>query len=250
MVVPLTNELVWIEECFALNNEAPQSHKHVSVFVLGDDRRVLVDSGAFLHRDAIANQVESLTGTGAISALVLSHSDYPHAANVQTFVSDEVELVASSGSPAQQGLPTATKCEIGGEMNVAGRPMSFIDPPLADRSHTTWIFDHRTETLFTADGFGSRHAPGSCAATSEDLPDGISSTAIESFHRHELPWLCFVDPNRLRVALDDIMDTYDPAWIAPCHGHPIAREHRAAYLDDLIAAAGRIAADGPPRGAQ
>lgn len=242
MVITLGDELVWIEECHPV--DAPDlEHKHVSVFVLGTDQPVLVDSGSFLHRSAIAEQVESLTADGSLAALVLSHSDYPHAANVRTFVEDGAELVASSGSPAQQGLPDATKCEIGGEMTVAGRRMSFIDPPLADRSHTTWIFDHGTSTLFTADGFGSRHRPDQCAATSRDFEDGISPGAIEGFHRHELPWLRYVDPERLRAALVTIIDEFEPDWIAPCHGHPIAAEDVPDYLDALIDGAEAIAAD-------
>ena len=241
MVVHLSDELAWIEECYPIDDEL--GHKHVSVYVLGDEQLVLVDSGSFLHRTAIAVQIESLAADATIAALVLSHSDYPHAANVRPFVEQGVELVASSGSPAQQGLPDATKCDIGGEMTIAGRRMSFIDPPLADRSHTTWIFDHGTKTLFTADGFGSRHQPGSCTATSRDLESGIPPAAIESFHRHELPWLRYVDPERLRMALAAILDEYEPAWIAPCHGHPIAAEHVRDYLTALINGAEAIATE-------
>lgn len=57
------------------------------------------------------------------------------------------------------GLSNAQRCRIGGSLSVQGRSFSFIDPPLVDRSHTTWIYDHGSEVLFTADGFGSYHDP-------------------------------------------------------------------------------------------
>lgn len=45
---------------------------------------------------------------------------------------------------------------IGPPLDVGG--FSFIDPPLADRNQTVWIFDHGSGLLVTADGFGIHHA--------------------------------------------------------------------------------------------
>jgi len=242
MTVQLTDELRWIEECYDLG-EGTRRHKHVSVYLLRGERTILIDSGSFHHREAIRADVEAATGDDAIDALILSHSDYPHSANVREFAAteDDAELVASSGAPEKQGLPEATKCEIGGSMTVAGREFSFVDPPLADRSHSTWIYDHGSGALFTADGFGSRHRPGECTATSRDFEDGIPADAIDEFHRNELRWLRYVDPARLRVALESIVEEYPVTWIAPIHGHPIAGEDLDRYLDRLIDATGRIA---------
>lgn len=241
----LTEELVWIDECFAFEGAPPEhAHKHVSVYLLSGDTNVLIDSGSFLHRDDISREVGTAIGDGNLDALVLSHSDYPHAANVESFVDIHgAELIASSGAPKAQGLPDATKCDIGGSMTVAGRECSFIDPPLADRSHTTWIFDHATSTLFTADGFGSRHSADRCEFTSRDYGDGIPAAAIESFHANELPWLRYVDPDRLREAIEAIFAEFPPAWVAPVHGHPIAGEDLSDYVDRLIAAADRITSE-------
>lgn len=91
MTVQLSEELHWIEECYDLGGE----HKHVSVYLLrDDDASVLVDSGAFHDRDAIVERVAEAPGGGEpVDALVLSHSDYPHAANVREFVGPGSELV-------------------------------------------------------------------------------------------------------------------------------------------------------------
>ncbi len=254
MTVKLAEDLVWIEECYDLASDPnadvgdadERTHRHVSVYLVGEDRHVLVDSGSFRHREAITAGVADAVGEGTLDALILSHSDYPHAANVREFVDDDTELVASSGAPQKQGLPDARKAEIGGSTTVAGREFSFVDPPLADRSHTTWIYDHGSATLFTADGFGSRHRPGECAMTSANFEGGVPAAAVEAFHRHELRWLRYVDPAKLRTALDAILDEYPVSWIAPIHGHPISGEDLAGYLDRLTDAAGRIAGEGRP----
>jgi flavorubredoxin len=152
----------------------------------------------------------------------------------------EVELIASSGAPAAQGLPDATKCEIGGQMNILGRTFSFIDPPLADRSHTTWIYDHNAQVLFTADGFGNRHRLGECSYTSAEFRDGIPREDIYEFHKQELVWLRYVDPDKLQAALHSIFENYSIEYVAPIHGNPIAANDVSDYLDDIIVAADRI----------
>jgi flavorubredoxin len=233
----------WLTECYDLGDR----HEHVAVYLIHDrerDRYVLVDSGSFYHRDSIASQVEAATDGAGVDALVLSHSDYPHSANVDAFASSsDVELVASSASPRAQGLPPdATTADIGGSLEVAGRTFSFVDPPLADRSHTTWIYDHGSGGLFTADGFGSYHAPGECEYVSADFEDGIPAAEIRAFHEETLVWLRYVDPAKLRDALESILASFPVEYVAPIHGHPIMGADLDRYLDRLVEAAARIEA--------
>ena len=237
--------VTWIDECYDLGG----THEHVSVFLVHDaatDEFALVDSGSFYHREAIAAQVEEATGGRGIDALILSHSDYPHSGNIREFKTegDAVELVASSGSPLAQGLPPdAIKAEIGGRLEIIGRTWSFIDPPLADRSHTTWIYDHGSGGLFTADGFGSYHAPGECDMVSSDFADGIPAEEIYRYHRDTLTWLRYVDPAKLEDTLRSILDEFDVAYVAPVHGHPIVGDDLDRFLERLLDAATRIAGD-------
>lgn len=232
----------WINECYDIGD----AHEHVSVFLIHDqetDRFILVDSGSFYHRDAITTQISDATDGEGVNALILSHSDYPHSANVREFAAEgsETELVASSGSPLAQGLPTdATRARIGDSLTVVGREFSFIDPPLADRSHTTWIYDHVSEVLFAADGFGSYHVESECEYTSREFDDGIPADAIYEFHVDTLVWLRYVDPGKLQAALESIFEAFPPSYVAPIHGHPIAAADLDQYMDRLIGAAERI----------
>ncbi|MFC6837999.1 MBL fold metallo-hydrolase [Halomarina ordinaria] len=240
MGVGLTDEVVWMNECYPHGDR----HEHVSVYLVrGDDGNVLVDSGSFYHREGLRGQIEAATDGAGVDAIVLSHSDYPHSGNVSAFREawESVELVASSGSPELQGLSDARRCRIGESLRVQGRTFSFVDPPLADRSHTTWVYDHASGVLFTADGFGSYHPAGECDRTSAEFEEGIPEARIYEFHRDNLVWLRYVDPAKLERALRAILDDYDVSVVAPIHGHPIRRADLDGYVRRLVDAAGRIA---------
>lgn len=235
----LTGDVSWIGECFPLDGR----HRHVSVYLTRHDGRyVVVDSGSFYHREAILDALERATDGEGIDALILSHSDYPHSANVSAFREawGDFELVASSGSPEIQGLPEATRCEIGGSLSVRGRRYDFIDPPLADRSHTTWIYDRADGVLYTADGFGAHHRPGECAWVSSAFDDGISEERIRAYHETALAWLRYVDPEKVRGAIESIFAEYDVRYVAPIHGNPIAGADVDRYLDRLYRSIERI----------
>lgn len=243
MTVRLSSDTIWINESHSVGAHS----EHVSVYLIElDDEYILIDSGSFHHRDSIKNAIDRVTDGDGIDALILSHSDYPHSGNVDEFRNEweDVELIASSGSPAVQGLPAdARKCSIGGELKVLGRKFSFIDPPLADRSHTTWIHDHESGILFAADGMGSTHTPADQNKTAAEIEGGISYEYIYEFHRDTLVWLRYVNPSKLRTAIEDILHEYHPTYIAPIHGHPIPDEAIDEYMEKLIKAAGQIAAE-------
>ena len=241
MTVQLTDDVWWINESY----DHEDTYEHISAYLINHDGKfIVVDTGSFYHREAIIEDLSEITGSGGVDAIILSHSDYPHSGNIDQIQSewDEVMLVASSGSPEAQGLPpSAIKCTIGESMEILGRQFSFIDPPLADRSHTTWIYDHGSGVLFTADGFGSLHNPNEENLTSADLPNGIPYESIYEYHQDALVWLRYVNPEKLQDSLETIFDKYEISWVAPVHGHPIADDDLGEYLDHLIRAATQIA---------
>jgi len=242
MTVQVTPTVEWLNQCY----DHEGRHEHVSLYLVrAPEGTVLVDSGSFYHRDAITDAVDAATDGEGPDAIVLSHSDYPHAANVAPLGgdTDDVELVASSASPAQQGLPDARKCDIGGTLTIQGRKFSFVDPPLADRSHTTWIYEHGDGVLFTADGFGNYHDPGECDNLSGDFPDVTPAEDIYEYHRDNLVWLRYVAPEKVERTLDDIFDDVDVAAVAPIHGNPIEADGLDTYRDRLADAMERIAAE-------
>jgi len=244
MTVQVTPTVEWINQCYDHDGK----HEHVSLYLVrAPEGTVLIDSGSFYHREAITEAVAEATDGEGPDALVLSHSDYPHAGNVSPLGADteDVELVASSGSPAQQGLPDARKCEISGSLEIQGRTFSFIDPPLADRSHTTWIYEHGDGVLFTADGFGNYHEPGQCDYRSGDFEDVTPAEEIYEFHRDNLVWLRYVAPEKVERTLDGIFDEHDVDAVGPVHGNPIEGDDLDVYRDRLRDAMVRIKEEYP-----
>lgn len=245
MAVELRDGLWWLNECY----EGDDAHEHIAVYCIEHEGSyLLVDTGSFHHREAILDSLAEVTGGDGIDALVLSHTDYPHSANWRALRDrwGEYELVASSGVPEIQGLPaSATASEVGESLDVCGRELRFVDPPLADRSHTTWIFDSTTGALFTADGLGARHEPGQCDATSADL-GGIPAERIHEHHAETLVWLQYADPEAVCGAVERVFEHHDIALVAPIHGPPIERDDINPYLADFRAAVERIVDETDP----
>lgn len=245
MAVELRDGLWWLNECY----EVGDAHEHVAAYCIEHDGSfILVDTGSFHHREAILGGVSEVTGGDGIDALVLSHTDYPHAANWRALRErwGEYELVASSGVPEIQGLPSsATPSEVGESLDVCGRELRFVDPPLADRSHTTWVFDPETGALFTADGLGARHEPGECEATSADL-GGVPAERVYEHHAETLVWLQYADPDAVCDAVGRVFERHDVDLVAPIHGPPVEREDVEQYLADFRDAAERIVRETDP----
>ncbi|MFQ5690358.1 MAG: MBL fold metallo-hydrolase [Gemmatimonadota bacterium] len=237
--IPLSGDVRWVNECFPVDGR----HLHVSIYLIrAEGGYVVVDSGSFYHRESLSARLRAATAPEGVRALILSHTDYPHSGNVGAFRREwgDIEIVASSGAPEIQGLPYATKSTLGGTLRVAGREFEFLDPPLADRSHTSWIFDRASGILFTADGFGSYHEPDDCRLTSAELPGGIPARAIREYHEEALPWLRYVDPPKLEAKLARMFAEREVRFVAPVHGHPIAAADLPAYLEALAEAAAWI----------
>ncbi|MGM0591450.1 MAG: MBL fold metallo-hydrolase [Halobacteriota archaeon] len=240
MAVQLTPDVLWINESYEVRDG---EYVHVAVYLISEsDSTILVDTGSFYHRDAITAQIEE--ATDRVDSIILSHGDAPHGGNLHAFNNtwDDIQLVSAAGTPEIQGYPTTDyrRCRIGEDMIVEGRRFSFIDPPLADRNHTVWIYDHGSKVLVTADGFGNHHTEDESDLTSGDFDDGIDTARIHDFHRDALRWLRFVDPEKLRVSLESIFDAYDISYVAPIHGNPIASDDIETYMDRLMDSVGEI----------
>lgn len=241
--IPVARDVEWIHECFAESG----GHLHVSVYLVRvPDGNILIDSGSFYHRDRIARRIRRATAGEGIRSLILSHSDYPHSGNIPALRGEwgDFEIVASCADPDIQGLPYARRSRIGDTLEVLGRPFTFLDPPLADRSHTTWVFDHTSRVLFVADGFGTIHPPGACDRFWGALPDGGRAEGVAEFHRQTLRWLEYVDPDRLLGTLERMFARHPVEAVAPIHGPPIEAADLGAYLGMLGAAVRAIARRG------
>jgi len=76
-----------------------------------------------------------------------------------------------------------------------------------------------------------------------EFEGGISPEAIADLHADALDWLRYVDPEKLRAALERIFEAHPTEYVAPIHGHPVVGADVERFTDRLVGAAAAIAAE-------
>lgn len=233
MIRELTQGVYWIHPYI----EHEDRYVHNSAYLIRNDGgNILIDTGSFLDREEARAEIRSTVGDDGVDVILLTHPDLPHTGNLWDYVehlgASEV-MSAAAVADAQGLLPWGEglrKIVIGKQMDIRGRRISATEALLADRFNSAWLYDHETGVYFTADGFGHYHFEGEHSLTSKELSDDIPSENIQTYHQNKLPWLRFVDPDPFTDALDDLLDRFDPRWIAPVHGNPIHADDREEYI--------------------
>lgn len=241
----LTDGVRWIPETIEIEKDTGGADEHIiSLYLLrSGSKYVLIDSGSYYHRDSLRNEINAHLD-GELEAVALSHADLPHSGNLPHFLEEwgDTDLIFTAFNPGQQGFGGANirNAYVGRVMEIAGRELSFIDPPLVDRPHTVWIFDHDSETLFTADGFGSFHSGDLQNPNDADIDDKLSPESVYRYNKDTFQWLRYGITSEIREALDAVIDEYDPAYVAPIHGYPLNRDQVQTYLSSFEDAVDRI----------
>jgi flavorubredoxin len=233
MAIQLTDDVYWLNPCY----DAGDRHVHNASYLVYNDEsgNFLVDTGAFSGAEAITDDIAEITDGEGISSIILTHPDLPHAANLWDLYDESIEIVTTIAATDSQGLfpwgQGLRKMITGNDMSVENRTVHAVPAPLMDRPNTIWIYDRQSGVFFTVDGFGHHHSSGECDLTSDQLPDGISVEDIRDYNQNNLPWLRFVEPEKLAVGLKQLLDRFDPTWLAPAHGNPVHSTDIQEYLD-------------------
>lgn len=236
--VELTDGVHWISTC----HDVSAGHAHSSVYLLSGEGTVLVDAG-MAEDSGIPDEVNRLTSGDPVDAIVFTHTNLPHTGNIGAVSGEETRVISSTRIPAEFGN-YGEVWKIDETLDVAGRRVSFIKPPMTDHIFSLWLFDHGSRTLFMSEALGNYHQPGRCAEVWTDEETAIASEDIDAFCRERLTWLQYVIPEKLRVVLDDrIPDEVE--YLAPIHGNPVAASQLDAYLDRFMAVAAEVSADWP-----
>lgn len=245
MIRELDDSIQWIHQCY----ETDDWHMHTSQYLIGDDRKVLIDAGSDHHRSRAIDEIKTALDGASLEALLLTHSILPHTENLPRIQAEwpDIEIIAATNAPTVVGLPAAAEPKIlNDRRTIATHPFSFLDPLLTDVVGSNWVLHEPTGTLFTAEGVGHYHHPGDCDRTSSELTGGIPREAIHAFHRDKLAFLGYLDPEKLRGGFLSVLRSFDIERIAPMHGNPIDPGDIDAYVDGVVESASDFARDWTP----
>jgi len=202
----------------------------VSVYVLlNGDQPVLIDCGSHLHRESIMADLETVLDGRTPAYIFLTHSELPHAGNISSVVSrwPDIHCVVSNVMLAYiEVLPTLplaqiTQATAGSMVTVGSRTLEFVTALLKDQPGSQWIYDGRTQTLFSGDGFGYHCPPEQSGRFSDEIPGGIQSEQFESYHRQTFRFLRWIQPERFNADLDRLIGMRPISIVAPIHGAAI-----------------------------
>lgn len=236
MARELVDDVHWIRNCHPDDGR----HLHMSEYLLRDGTdTILVDSGSSHYREEIVSEVNRLTDGAGPDVVLLTHSTLPHTENVPAFEDEwgETETIAATGRfPEVVGLPDAEVRQLNQPVEFAGRPFTCIHPLLTDVTVSQWAYDHESGVLFTAEAFGHYHDAESCGQTSAEMEGGIPTEHIDDFYMDKLPFVDFLDREKLGDAFEMLFDILDVTYVAPIHGTPVAAEDIDDYVDDVMQA--------------
>jgi flavorubredoxin len=220
--IEVVADVHWLDTCYPM----AERHHHVSPYLLEcPDGWVLVEAGSLVHQAELTARIDAVTDGEGPTAAVLSHYDLPHVANARAFRDTwDFELYTSFGgtsaNPEALGMGPSTGLHHEETREICGRTLSFPWPPLVDAAHSMWVYDHATKTMFAAD-MGHYHLEGTCRDVQDTRESLVAVPEIRAYNEDALPFVKYLDPEKMRDAFATMRDAYDVDVWAPVHGNPI-----------------------------
>lgn len=205
-------------------------HEAVRVYVLLNDGCPLVfDAGSHLHHRPIMAGLTELVGDGAPGYVFLTHTELPHTGNIKAILDTwpACRLVVSSGILPHVELPRWVTQEqvlfaqVGTVETYGGRPIAFLDGILKDQPGTQWMYDARTETLFTADALGYLFPAAADGLFDDEMDDGVEQEWLRRYHASAFRFLPMVSGTRVNADMARVFANRPLQVIAPTHGNAI-----------------------------
>jgi flavorubredoxin len=244
MILQIATDLYHIGECMA----GRQGHEAIRVYVmLNQGRPILIDCGSHLHRAEVMADLEPLLAGTAPHTIFLTHSELPHAGNLQKIAGrwpDIQVMVSNIMLPYIEIAPILPLAQIipvspGTALDFPGRRLEFVEALLKDQPGSQWIYDSHSRTLFSGDGFGYYHRPDQCNRLSDELEHGITIEQFQAYHEQAFRFLRWVIAEKLNAALAEMFQGRAIDIIAPSHGNAI-RHDIAGHVVRLQQALSRI----------
>lgn len=221
-------------------------HIGQNTYLIDDEQSLLFDTLSPASTDRILSAIDEILDDG-LDYLVVSHPDVPHAGNTVRIreAYPEAELVAPRYGNAHElyHLDSATKVGAGDAINLGRRTVEFHEAAFPDASMHIWMTERTTDTLFPVDWLGYPHHGNEGLTFADELNEPITPDRLEVFHGRVMFWFQYVDVDRVAAEIDHLIETYNPAMIAPGHGNVI-RENPIEHMEMMKSVVEHIAAEG------
>lgn len=208
-------------------------HEAVRVYVLVNAGCPLVfDAGSHLHNGPIMTALKKLVGPTGPAYVFLTHTELPHTGNIKAILDTwpACRLVVSSGILPHVELPWWVRedqvqfAQAGTVETFGGRPIAFMDGILKDQPGTQWMYDARTQTLFTADALGYLFPATADALFDDEIDNGVQQEWLKRYHESAFRFLPMVNGARVNADMARVFAKRPLQVIAPTHGNAIRGE--------------------------
>jgi flavorubredoxin len=230
---PRQSPLEVARDTFVIRTAVPSvagSFTNMNSMVIAGAEPVLVDTGMAMHRETWFADVFSLVAPEAVRWIFVTHLDADHAGNVPEALArcPNAVVVTSQGEAYRTGATLGVPAErmrvlqAGEGLEVEGRTLHVMRPPVYDSPYTRALFDPATRVYYASDAFCAP-MPRGLVDWSDEIPGPLWAKGMTSFHHHTVcPWISLADPVRFRRDVDALA-SLDPAVIVSAHG-PAIRE--------------------------
>lgn len=235
-----------------------------SYLLVDDERNLLIDTGAQIHRAELLSQMVAVLGEGAEVSVFLTRVEGDCIGNLEAlgdrFLLREVlgggrlnpfdffeDLNSIGGDRDAPELELSRKSNGETVRLSPSREVEVIQTPLRLLA-TFWLFDHGTGTLFTSDSFS--HGIGESPDSESPIIEAVSSAPgeVAAFLSAKFDWLEGADSSSIRSDLRAMFDRLDVKNIAPGHGRAfLGRDVVSDEFDSMVKALEMLQALGPER---
>ena len=258
---PLAEGIGFIEECrvsrtgiaydppWATYEPGDEIHNAVVCYLLQGEKSLLFDTCSPIVGDHVVAEVERCLDGDPLDYVVLSHGEAPHSGNLGALrrAFPEATLVASDHASPEHAMfewDAVTLVEPGDVIDLGGLEAEIVEALVPDTAMSLWLFERTRRALFTVDWLGAVHTEHECALTASELspPSTITAERLYENQSFILPWMRYMQPERIEAVVEHVIDRFDPAYLAPAHGIPID-EDPVGHLRRMAAAMQRMVAE-------
>jgi len=205
-----------------------------NAYLIEGEQTLLFDTLSPDGTEQVLSELDALLDGRDLDYLVPSHPENPHAGNTFPILEayPGAELIAPAYDVEKHELyyfDDATHVSAGDTIDLGGRVVEFVDPGFLDHRIHTWLFDRATATLFTVDWLGDVHMRKNHLDFVDEVPDDDPVDRQVEFHSRALFWFQYVQREKGRAVIEDLVESYDPFVLAPAHGL-VVRESAVEYM--------------------